>query len=501
MQTTNISTLKINKLTKAQYERERDAGNLDENALYLTPDDGLDASDIASGTISLDRLPVIPPEKGGTGVTSLSGIDVTKVGDTLTTWRTDLGDNWLLCNGADVDLETYPALRGLTSTKYKYDFVPERLWSDIGSVNHTIYANGYYVAVGYHNDGTVGYASLAYSTSPDGPWTKKDLWSANNKYSFYNNLYNIVYVDGLWVVLGNYYVYSTSSSNRFRIAYSTSLDGPWTIETINDITLSAGSSSGHILYANGYWVLQVGSVVINNTNKSGIYYSTSLSGPWTFVDFDFTTNDIKYINGYFIVYGTRYTGSTSDYEGKLAYTTSPDMPWTTKTVDKELGPTYMNRVDYIQGYWYLYGSTANSISARGGRVAYSTSIEGPWNYKPFPNYGEITCINYIGGKYIIAARHYSNSNNPPNRIYISCSDSFEGTWTDAIIWSDREGSGIKDIVPIPGQDNKFLAGGRGADYDGEYLYIPYVVPITIEDYVTLPTISMNSSYTYFKVKE
>lgn len=39
MQTTNVSTLKINKLTKAQYERERDAGRIDENALYLTPDD------------------------------------------------------------------------------------------------------------------------------------------------------------------------------------------------------------------------------------------------------------------------------------------------------------------------------------------------------------------------------------------------------------------------------------------------------------------------------
>lgn len=44
MKTENLSTLKINKLTKAQYERELAAGRIDENALYLTPDEELDLS-------------------------------------------------------------------------------------------------------------------------------------------------------------------------------------------------------------------------------------------------------------------------------------------------------------------------------------------------------------------------------------------------------------------------------------------------------------------------
>ena len=39
MTTENLSTLKIHKLTKTQYERELVAGRIDENALYLTPDD------------------------------------------------------------------------------------------------------------------------------------------------------------------------------------------------------------------------------------------------------------------------------------------------------------------------------------------------------------------------------------------------------------------------------------------------------------------------------
>ena len=39
MITENLSTLKINKLTQEQYDRELLAGNLKDNELYLTPDE------------------------------------------------------------------------------------------------------------------------------------------------------------------------------------------------------------------------------------------------------------------------------------------------------------------------------------------------------------------------------------------------------------------------------------------------------------------------------
>lgn len=69
MITNNISTLKIHKLTQDQYDRELEAGRIDENALYLTPDAGHNhaATEITSGTLSSDRLPVVPVSKGGTG--------------------------------------------------------------------------------------------------------------------------------------------------------------------------------------------------------------------------------------------------------------------------------------------------------------------------------------------------------------------------------------------------------------------------------------------------
>ena len=45
----NISTLKIHKLTQTQYDRELEAGNIDEFALYLTPEEeSVKMSDVAT---------------------------------------------------------------------------------------------------------------------------------------------------------------------------------------------------------------------------------------------------------------------------------------------------------------------------------------------------------------------------------------------------------------------------------------------------------------------
>lgn len=48
MDTKNLSTLKIHKLTQAQYDRELAAGNIDENALYLTPEEEIDLTPYAT---------------------------------------------------------------------------------------------------------------------------------------------------------------------------------------------------------------------------------------------------------------------------------------------------------------------------------------------------------------------------------------------------------------------------------------------------------------------
>lgn len=55
MITENLSTLKIHKLTQAQYDRELAAGRIDVNAMYLTPDEKVDLS-IYATTSELEAL-------------------------------------------------------------------------------------------------------------------------------------------------------------------------------------------------------------------------------------------------------------------------------------------------------------------------------------------------------------------------------------------------------------------------------------------------------------
>ena len=56
MITENLSTLKIHKLTQAQYDRELESGNIDANALYLTPDDASNIKQIETNKNDIATL-------------------------------------------------------------------------------------------------------------------------------------------------------------------------------------------------------------------------------------------------------------------------------------------------------------------------------------------------------------------------------------------------------------------------------------------------------------
>lgn len=111
MITENLSTLKIHKLTQAQYDRELALENINETELYLTPYEEIDltpyalveqveekadlehihdASDITSGTLSANILPVVPINRGGTGANN-SNDALTNLGITAASFCGDSG--------------------------------------------------------------------------------------------------------------------------------------------------------------------------------------------------------------------------------------------------------------------------------------------------------------------------------------------------------------------------------------------------------------------------
>ena len=109
MITENLSTLKIHKLTKAQYERELAAGRIDENAIYLTPDDEVDSSTIAIKVNAILPAGRLYGDVNGDGVVDID--DVIILDKHLTNGGTLTGVSLL---AADMDRDGEATDRDLT---------------------------------------------------------------------------------------------------------------------------------------------------------------------------------------------------------------------------------------------------------------------------------------------------------------------------------------------------------------------------------------------------
>ena len=86
----NLTTLKINQLTKAQYEAALAAGTVNENELYATPDDNeldtttfLRVSDVGS---AVDTNPINADTLGGKSASEfLTAVDKTELNNSINT--------------------------------------------------------------------------------------------------------------------------------------------------------------------------------------------------------------------------------------------------------------------------------------------------------------------------------------------------------------------------------------------------------------------------------
>ena len=140
------------------------------------------------------------------------------VGDIKVSVRTDLGDNWLLCNGETFSASEYPDLGQFTEKKaIDWPIID----SNVGKAFYAIrYANGYWFAT--NSDSTF------YSTSIEGPWEKCIMAGSSNQVKFTE----IVYFKG------RYYAGSIPSTleGSTVLGYSDAPEGPWNYGLSLDMT-------------------------------------------------------------------------------------------------------------------------------------------------------------------------------------------------------------------------------------------------------------------------
>lgn len=326
------------------------------------------------------------------------------------------------------------------------------LWSGESNINisDVTYANGYYVACGSYYDGTKYYARIAYTTSLDGSWTIKNIWEGTTSQE---GAYSIAYANGYWVVGG-----ASRSSNTYygRIAYTTSLNGTW--ELVNMWEGSSTNNEIHcVIYANGYWV--VGGVQQDRSGVSyeaQIAYSTSLSGTWN-TDYLWSATssnnacvtDIAYANGYFVACG-QYRNSRNSF-GVLAYTSDITSNW---EVDREfMVGDYATCVEYVNGYWVIGFQRYSTLY-------YAQTPEETWTrleIGPDNQQNRIRDITYADGYWVASGENYKN-NTYTGAIYYTTD--FTGSWTLKDLWgSENYRTQTCPINGIVYGDGYWLAGG------------------------------------------
>lgn len=255
--------------------------------------------------------------------------NIDQIGSIQLSTRNDLDNTWLLCNGDNISETEYPEL-----AQVLVNFVPSAEWKLINNLpfkfNEMIFDGTYYIGVGQQVSagGTTRYSGvLAYSTSLEGPWTTVTVFP---EVYYFGNLYSVMYDGTYYIVAGGRYY---GNNYDAIIAYSTSLSGSWTIKTIY-----YGSKSSRILH-------------------------------------------IDYINGQYILSGSKNDGDSSspnsDITTILSYSSDITGSFANVTVyDGGNNPSQINNVVYGNGYYMCPGSQGSNVTG----YYYATSLNGPWTF-------------------------------------------------------------------------------------------------------------------------
>lgn len=406
-----------------------------------------------------------------------------KIGDLKVSMRTDLGEKWLLCNGDPIDAADYPELSQIcpqTVENMTNEF--QNLWEgNTGDTKITgiAYGNGYWVACGrYYNNVNYTYgARIAYATSLNGPWTTVDLWDTLNCY-----LNCITFANGYFVVGGE-------SEDYARIAYATNPAATWTIKDLWDGT---NAMVNCITYANGYWVAGGG----ENYGTAYMAYTTDLAGTWTErIAWTGSNNDaevksITYANGYWVAGGYYYYSS---YYARISYATSLDGTWTEKNIwSSSSGYHAINSIAYANGYWVV-GGQYYPTGTYSARIAYATSLDGSWTTKDLwqGEDSDVKSVTFAGGYWVAGGCGYWSSTGYGRIAYSTTPD---GEWTNKDLWSNNNAN--ENIVFAAAYINsRWIFAGT---YESDGLYYARIANST--DGGILPVIA-GPAYTYIKALE
>lgn len=369
------------------------------------------------------------------------------VGDTLTTARTDLGDKWLLCNGAGVKVTDYPLLDNFSINSFA-PYWDAFIRTKKTVINAVAQYNGTWVAVGEYN-------SIFVSTND-----QLDTWTAYTPSALSSLISNdIACYNGAWVAVGE-----SQTGQKGYIGTTTNPAGTWTLQQMSE---NYSMLYGVACY-NGTWVA-VG---------QRIYTATDPAGAWT-MSTDVTDGSLYGVacyNGTWVAVGANAYGDAIIYT-----TTNPSGAWTASTVVEDVR---LNGIAYHDGLWVAVGHDYGSPHYP--RVYTTTDPAGAWTSHTIDDKSvHLQSVVHCGNKWVAVGYAYSDYD-----AYIYTAFDADGEWDGGYM----ENRGTDQLRDVASDGSVWVAVGN---FGGSNSYPYYMSNFKIN----IPSISLGDIYTYIKAKE
>lgn len=405
----------------------------------------------------------------------LSALDVFELGDVLTSSRRNLGDKWLLCNGAQLKRTEYPVIENLA--------LPYALASITASkvtIGNIVEHDGLLATAGFYNETIFIYTAAA----PDGPWSENSFTDVG--WGKFNSV-RIAYGNGLWVVFAT----SSSGSSQY-VAYATTPTGTWTkLAAAQNMKFTVSS----LAYGGGVWVA-AGQDGDNHPSVLTTTDPTALNPSWaaatgTWVQKQVSTavgciNSVAFAGSNWVAAG--WEGRSA--EGAVFTATDPANAWG-KVTQTFSGVSIFSAVRFLSNMWCAVGYNGSGTTTNSIYTAEDPA--GTWNRTQLPLLPEqgthttiASDIEYVDGKWIVSA--YMKLSTASYRAYLYSAGTVYGPFT-------IEALAAGDVMPRSIAEN-------GADWvvvNGNDAGNPFSVSTSALR--TVPTISVGGAYAYIKVKE
>lgn len=226
--------------------------------LHLNLPEDTDPLDVSKLSENFQKLDKYAQEAGG---------GAHKVGDILTTWRTDLGPDWLLCNGWIFNPLDYPELAAITPAMPTMGEL--RLSNPLYTHTGTISA----AANSYATDGAkqaiIGSMGVLVSSSAEGFWVATHIVPLSINFAEFPASM-IFYVNNKWIVAKQ----TVSKLSSFLVADDP--EGEWTEVPLTNMNICVQ----HLEYLDGAYRV-FGSTVPSTSGKCNALFGS-------FADFNIT---------------------------------------------------------------------------------------------------------------------------------------------------------------------------------------------------------------------